>query len=197
MSYQTHIFCGVEPWARRLLVAFLVFLSLTGWIRVSCAAGTKALAQGRGYTEGTIFVGGVLYFVDFSSSDVSRVGTRTVESVWHQDGCGPSGLLQVKQGIFVACYSGNTLVLISLNGQVLQTIREDDSGRPFDGPNDLAADAEGGFYFSASGSDKILGKSTTARPAVSSDRWLRISTTLTGSLYRPMGNCCMSRKASH
>ena len=144
--------------ARRLLVAILGFLSLLGWMRTSCAADVEVLAQGRGYTEGTIFVGDVLYFVDFSSSEVLRVMANRVESVWHQRGCGPSGLLQVPQGVLVACYSGNTLVLISLDGKILRTISRDKAGHLFDGPNDLAADAKGGVYFSASGSDKVSGK---------------------------------------
>jgi hypothetical protein len=65
--------------ARRLLPAILGLLSLLGWMRASCAADIEVLAQGRGYTEGTIFVGGVLYFVDFSNSDVLRVMANRVE----------------------------------------------------------------------------------------------------------------------
>jgi len=159
MSYQMHSSCGnVSIRARCRLVAILGFLSLVGWMRATWAADVEVLAQGRGYTEGTIFVGGVLYFVDFSSSDVLRDIGGGVESVWHQEGCGPSGLLQVPQGILVACYSDNAVVLISLEGKVLQTIRGDKAGHPFEGPNDLAADAKGGVYFSASGTDKVLGK---------------------------------------
>jgi gluconolactonase len=159
MSCHKHLSCGnASSPARRLLAALLGLLSLLGWVRMSCAADVAVLAQGRGYTEGTIFVGGVLYFVDFSSSDVLRVRANRVESIWHQEGCGPSGMLQVPQGVLVACYSGNAVVLISLHGKVLQTIRGDAAGHLFDGPNDLAADARGGVYFSASGSDKALGK---------------------------------------
>ena len=159
MSFHWHLSCGNGSGrARRLLVAILGFLSLLGWMGASSAADVEVLAQGRGYTEGTIFVGGILYFVDFSSSDVLRVMANRVESVWHQGGCGPSGLLQVPQGVLVACYSGNAVVLISLDGKVLQTISGDEAGQLFDGPNDLAADARGGVYFSASGSDKVLGK---------------------------------------
>jgi gluconolactonase len=159
MSYHKHLSWGnpSSP-ARRLLVAILGLLTSLGWIRASCAADVEVLAQGRGYTEGTIFVEGVLYFVDFSSSDVLRVMANRVESVWHREGCGPSGLLQVPQGLLVACYSGNAVVLISLDGKVLQTISGDKAGHLFDGPNDLAADAKGGVYFSASGSDEALGK---------------------------------------
>jgi len=74
MSYHKHLSCGnASIRARRLLIAILGFPSLLGWMGASCAADVEVLAQGRGYTEGTIFVGGILYFVDFSSSDVLRV----------------------------------------------------------------------------------------------------------------------------
>jgi hypothetical protein len=56
--------------------------------------------------------------VDFSSSDALRVIGNKVELVGHQEGCGPAGLLQVPQGVLVTCYSGNAVVLISLDGKV-------------------------------------------------------------------------------
>jgi gluconolactonase len=159
MNHDRHLSYGTASGrARRLLLAILGCLPLLVSTRASCAANIEVLAQGRGYTEGTIFVGDILYFVDYSTSDVLRVMADKVESVWHQDGCGPSGLLQVPQGILVACYSGNAVVLISLDGKVLGTISGDEAGHPFVGPNDLAADAKGGVYFSASGSDTVPGK---------------------------------------
>jgi gluconolactonase len=159
MSYRQHGWCGNRVRQATLrFVSVLGCLSLLGWMCAARAAGVEVLAQGRGYTEGTIFVGDILYFVDFSSSDVLRIVANRVESVWHQKGCGPSGLLQVPQGLLVACYGGNTVVLVSLDGKVLRTIRSDAAGHLFNGPNDLAADAKGGVYFSVSGSGKEFGK---------------------------------------
>jgi gluconolactonase len=59
-------------------------------------------ATGFQFAEGTIFVGNTLYFVDYSASDVLRLVGNKAETVWHQNGCGANGLLQVAQGLLVA-----------------------------------------------------------------------------------------------
>jgi gluconolactonase len=122
------------------------------------AAGPEVAATGLQFPEGTIFVGNNLYFVDYSTSDVLRLVGGKVEKVWHQDGCGANGLIQVPSGLLVACYESGTVVHIGLDGKLEETIRSDDKGLPFLFPNDLAADARGGIYFSASGSESSLGK---------------------------------------
>jgi gluconolactonase len=99
-----------------------------------------------------------LYFVDYASSEVLRLVERRVERVWQRDGCGANGLVQVPSGLLVACYDSGSVVRIGLDGAVRETIRGDDQGRPFLFPNDLTADARGGVYFSASGSEAALGK---------------------------------------
>jgi gluconolactonase len=121
-------------------------------------ASVETIAAGLQFPEGTVFVGDTLYFVDYSTSDVLRLAGKRVETVWHQDGCGANGLLEVPEGLLVACYETNTVVKISLNGKLLQTISQDNTGKPFNTPNDLAADAKGGVYFTGSGSQAILGK---------------------------------------
>ncbi|MEJ1975275.1 MAG: SMP-30/gluconolactonase/LRE family protein [Acetobacteraceae bacterium] len=131
---------------------------LFGAGRSAVAAGADIIASGLGYTEGTIFVGETLYFVDYSNSDVLRLNGGKVEQVWHQDGCGANGLVQLGRALLVACYNNNTVVKISLDGQTLQTITADDAGKPFDRPNDLALDAKGGVYFTGSGEPSNLGR---------------------------------------
>ena len=53
----------------------------------------------------------------------------------------------------MACFDSGTVVKISLDGKLLKTIRKDSAGAPFTSPNDFAADARGGVYFTTSGSD--------------------------------------------
>jgi gluconolactonase len=151
---------------RKGLIAALACLSMLGIMHASRAADAEVVAKNLQFPEGTIFVGDTLYFVDYSTSDVLRlVGgpgekpleTR-VETVWHQDGCGANGLVAVPDGLWVACYDSNTIVRISKEGKLLETIDKDDAGQPFLYPNDLAADAKGGVYFSGSGSEANLGK---------------------------------------
>jgi len=122
------------------------------------AAEPEVAARGLQFPEGTIFIDKTLYFVDYSSSDVMRLTNGKVEKIWHQDDCGANGLVQVPRGLLVACYENGTVVRISLGGKIEETIARDDKGLPFNCPNDLAADARGGVYFSGSGSGSALGK---------------------------------------
>jgi sugar lactone lactonase YvrE len=110
------------------------------------------------FAEGTIFVGRTLYFVDKATSDVFRLSDDTAIKVWHQDGCGPTGLVQIPAGLLVACYAGDSVVAITLDGRTLSTVSQDRAGRGFVSPNDLVIDARGGVYFSASGTESDLGK---------------------------------------
>jgi gluconolactonase len=90
---------------------------------------------------------------------VLRLVDGKVKRVWHQDGCGANGLLQVPNALLVACFDSGTFVKISLDGKLLETIRKDGAGTRFTSPNDLAADAKGGAYLTTSGSGNTdLGK---------------------------------------
>jgi gluconolactonase len=117
------------------------------------AAPAEIVATGLQFPEGAIFVGRSLYFVDYAASGVFRLEGAQPRSVWHQDRCGANGLLQVPQGLLVACYDANTVIRIGLDGKTIETLSQDSAGQTFDHPNDLAADANGGVYFTASGSD--------------------------------------------
>jgi gluconolactonase len=139
--------------AAALLAAF-VNLGATA----CAAADVQVAAAGLQFPEGTVFAGNVLYFVDDATSSVLRLSGKNVEPVWHQDGCGANGLLPVTGGLLVACYENGTVVRISLDGKTRETLRADDKGQPFASPNDLTADAHGGIYFSASGSESTLGE---------------------------------------
>jgi gluconolactonase len=110
------------------------------------------------FPEGPIFVGPVLYFVDYGTSNVFHVVGGKAVSVWHQPGCGANGLVQLGKTLLVACFENGTLVQITPDGKTLDTISKDATGQPFVAPNDLVADAKGGVYFSASGSENVLGK---------------------------------------
>ena len=143
---------------RQSLIVLAALWPMTATMRASYAADADIVATGLQFAEGTIFVGNALYFVDYSASNVMRLAAGKVETVWHQNGCGANGLLRVPRGLLVACYDGNTVDLITLDGKLSRTIDKDGTGQPFQSPNDLAADAKGGVYFSGSGSDTVPGK---------------------------------------
>ncbi len=131
----------------KLTSAIALALALTGAAK---AVNATRIAQGQ-FLEGVIFVGEKLYFVDYSASDVLRLDGVNVVKVWHQDGCGANGLVLAGDKLLVACYDRGTVVTITLDGQTVQTQRSDDQGHAFVSPNDLAADARGGFYLTSSG----------------------------------------------
>ena len=140
-----------------VLVAALVSLTAPS-PRPGLAAGSAVVATGLQFPEGTIFVGNVLYFVDYATSDVLRVVDGKIEPVWHQNGCSANGLVALHGDLLVACYGNGTVVRITTAGTTQETIRHDDAGDAFIGPNDFAADATGGVYFTASGTTASPGK---------------------------------------
>jgi len=118
----------------------------------------ETVATGLQFPEGTIFVGDTLYFVDYARSSVLRLVGGKTEVVWRQPGCGANGLAAVPNGLLVACFDSGTIVEIATAGATVSTIRHDDHGHPFVAPNDLAADRNGGVWFSASGAAAYPGK---------------------------------------
>ncbi len=67
--------------------------------------------------EGPIFVAATLYLVDYAAHNVVRLEQTSARIVWHRDGCGPTGLARVPEGLLVACFEGRQLVTISLDGK--------------------------------------------------------------------------------
>ena len=124
---------------------------------VARAAPPEVVAKGLQFAEGTIFVGDTLYLVDYGASDVLRLVGGRLERVWHGDGCGANGLLQVPQGLMVACFDGGTIETITLAGKAVARLDKDDAGQRFESPNDLVADRRGGVYFTASGAGGAAG----------------------------------------
>jgi gluconolactonase len=114
-------------------------------------ASAEVVATGLRFPEGTIFVGSILYFVDYAASSVFRLENGRGQSIWHRDNCGANGLVEVDGGLLVACYDEGTVTRIGLDGKTIASFSKDSSGQPLVNPNDLAKDIKGGVYFTASG----------------------------------------------
>jgi gluconolactonase len=133
--------------------------------------------------EGPIFVGATLYLVDYAAHNVVRLERTSARIVWHRDGCGPTGLARVPEGLLVACFDGRQVVTISLDGKTLATAENDETGQRLREPNDFALDGKGGVYVSGTGPWE-------PRPIVgriyyrSADRKLR---TVASDLHSPNG----------
>jgi len=128
-----------------LIVLLLLIVSKPGWTE-----SEDLVASGLRFPEGTIFVGDILYFVDYATSSVFRLKDGSVQSVWHQDNCGANGLVEVQGNLLVACYDTGLVIRIGLDGKTIASISRDSSGQPLINPNDLTKDPKGGVYFTAS-----------------------------------------------
>ena len=147
------------------------------------AAGLEVISHDVRSPEGPIFVDSTLYLVDYAAHNVVRLEQAAAKVIWHRDGCGPTGLARVPEGLLVACFDGRQVVAISLDGKALATVDHDENGQRLREPNDFALDARGGVYISGTGPWE-------ARPIVgkiyyrSADRKLR---TVASDLHSPNG----------
>ena len=132
----------------------LACLLATPW---ACALGAQItiIDDNAHYPEGPLWRTGRLLYVEYSTSNIKAWDGGSHEILWHQDGCGPSGLISRGEDLLVACYDGNYLAELTAAGREVRVLRADSDGRPFAGPNDFAADDRGGIYFSSSGAYDI------------------------------------------
>ncbi len=103
------------------------------------------------YPEGPLWRAGKLFYVEYSAGNIKTWDGVRISPFWHQEGCGPSGLIWRGYHLLVACYDGNYLLELDASGREIRRLRSDSGGRTFTGPNDFAADDQDGIYFSASG----------------------------------------------
>ncbi|MFW5861396.1 MAG: SMP-30/gluconolactonase/LRE family protein [Spirochaetota bacterium] len=111
------------------------------------------------YPEGPLWLNSALYYTEYSRHRVMRWSGKGNTPVWTQRGCGPSALMGMDEGtMLVACYDAGSLVKMDTRGRVLETIDRDSNGQPFNGPNDMVKDENGGIYFSCSGKFDVKAK---------------------------------------
>jgi gluconolactonase len=120
-------------------------------LSVAAQADTVLIAKAA-YPEGPLWWDGKLLYVEYAGPGIKAWDGNRSTAFWSGAHCGASGLIgDRRHHILVACYDANSIVELDATGKQLRTIDKDDSGKPFVGPNDFAADATGGIYVSASG----------------------------------------------
>ena len=117
----------------------------------ACGAGLVTIDPDARYPEGPLWREDKLFYVEYAQSNIKTWDGRRLAVYWHKDGCGANALIPFHDHLLVACYDNNSLVELDASGKEVRVVRADSSGKPFIGPNDFAADAHGGVYFSASG----------------------------------------------
>jgi gluconolactonase len=119
-------------------------------------ASANEICSGMTFTEGPVWVGGMLYFSDFDVGDsngnfdgdiVSYVPGGNCE-VWRPNS-GTNGLAIGPDGnILGARHTDQTLTTFDLGTMATTTLVADYTGQNFSSPNDLAVRGDGNIYFS-------------------------------------------------
>jgi sugar lactone lactonase YvrE len=131
-------------------IALLSGLAAVGLAAAAQAAETVIDAKAL-FPEGPVIAGGKLLYVEYAGHTVSVWDGKAKNTLWKQDGCGPSAIVPMGKDYGITCYDSAQLVVISAEGKTLKTYDKDDAGGVLQGPNDGAPDGKGGAYFTLSG----------------------------------------------
>jgi gluconolactonase len=116
------------------------------------AADVEVVNPKARFPEGPAWHDGKLFYVEYGGNTIMTWDGHKNTQFWEQDGCGPSAVAPTPDGDFlVTCYDSGALVRVSAQGKTVEAYTHDESGHPFQGPNDLTVDDHGGVYFTASG----------------------------------------------
>lgn len=161
------------PWTRRPGTLRLAACLLAGLVALGSPAAPSSkvsvIDPEAHYPEGPLWRDGALFYVEYSANNVKKWDGRGVALYWHQEGCGPSGLIEFGGHLLIACYDSNSLVELDARAHEIRAWRKDIDGKPFAGPNDFAADGRGGIYFTASGQYDLKAPITGAVLHLSAD----------------------------
>jgi sugar lactone lactonase YvrE len=114
-------------------------------------ADLKVINKNVGFPEGPMYRGSILYYVDYGGQGVLSWDGKVNKTIYTDKQCFPTSVISFGQDLLVACFDGNYLVRIKLDGTVVKRIDQDKGGRRIIGPNDFALDDKGGVYVTASG----------------------------------------------
>lgn len=104
------------------------------------------------YPEGPFWRDGALYYTEYSEDRIMRWRNGSNELFWHEPGVGPCAVAAAPGGDFwVCCFRARAMIRVSGRGTTEQRVTADRDGIGFNGPNDIASDGRGGYYFTASG----------------------------------------------
>ncbi|OAI50715.1 gluconolactonase [Planctomycetaceae bacterium SCGC AG-212-F19] len=107
---------------------------------------------------------GNLYFSDIPNERIHKVDAAGKLSVFREKSNRANGLMVNGKGEIVACEMAGRVVAISPDGKDVRVLADKYDGKPFNAPNDLVLDKNGGVYFTdpSFGAPKPLPQGKTA-----------------------------------
>lgn len=105
-------------------------------------------SEGHRFTEGpALGPDGSLYFTDIPDSEIWRIAPDGTESVFTDQSRRANGLMFNAAGELVACETEGAVVAWNVETKERRLIADQYQGKPFNSPNDLVIDQQGGIYF--------------------------------------------------
>lgn len=119
------------------------------------ADGLQTIGSDFRFTEGPAAdAAGNIYFTDLRVNRIYVHDTAGNISVFREDSGGANGLYFDHGGNLLICEGTNKRITSLAPDKTLVTLADEYNGKPFNKPNDLWVDSEGGIYFS----DPVYGK---------------------------------------
>ncbi|WP_169977327.1 SMP-30/gluconolactonase/LRE family protein [Tautonia rosea] len=105
------------------------------------------------FTEGPATdANGNLYFTDVRGNTIYRLDQNGTVSPFLENSQGCNGLMIARDGRLIACQgAGKRIIAIHPESKEIDVIADAFEGQPFDRPNDLVLDRQGGIYFTDPG----------------------------------------------
>jgi gluconolactonase len=137
-----------------LVSSFFAFWVFSAVVPARCAHadGIVVLNNDAHFPEGPVWYRGKLYYVEYDRNAIMTWDGKKNTVFSAEKHCGQSAVVPTSRGEFVTtCYDNGSIGRMTADGTVLPAYTHDKDGNEFMGPNDLAPDAHGGIYFTASG----------------------------------------------
>jgi gluconolactonase len=115
--------------------------------------------------------GGNVYFTDIPNQKIHKVDKDGKLSLFREKSNRANGLMVNAKGEVVACEMAGQVVAYAADGTSRRVLADKHDGKPFNAPNDLVLDKQGGLYFTdpGFGAAKPLPQGKTAVYYLSAD----------------------------
>lgn len=107
---------------------------------------------------------GNVYFTDIPNQKIHKVDTKGKLTLFRDKSNRANGLMVNAKGEVVACEMAGQVVAYGTDGKSRRVLADKHDGKPFNAPNDLVLDKQGGVYFTdpSFGAAKALPQGKTA-----------------------------------